>query len=148
MLYATYKWYFTMDVPRYFKNYDFWGTFAQIYINLVQHMIWICNKCTPIFQKACFLRYIRQFTLLIARILLLNITKTGECHITARSCLVIYYDLNVKSLNTNHMYCNLITLSYYNYYFDNFSWMLAAACFPAPIARITVAAPVTASPPA
>ena len=26
--------------------------------------------------------------------------------------------------------------------------MLAAACFPAPIARITVAAPVTASPPA
>ena len=33
-------------------------------------------------------------------------------------------------------------------YLLNLSWMLAAACFPAPIARITVAAPVTASPPA
>ena len=99
---------YAINVPRYFKNYDFWGTFAQIYVNFVQHMIWICNKCTHTFKKACFLRYIRQFTLLIARILLLNITKTGACHITARSCFVIYYDLNVKSLNTNHMYCNLI----------------------------------------
>ena len=99
---------YAINVPRYFKSYDFWGTFATIYVNFVQHMIWICNKCTPTFKKACFLRYIRQFTLLIARILLLNITKTGACHIKARSCFVIYYDLNVKSLNTNHMYCNLI----------------------------------------
>ena len=99
---------YAINVPRYFKSYDFGGTFAQIYVNFVQHMIWICNKCTHTFKKACFLRYIRQFTLLIARILLLNITKIGACHITARSCFVIYYDLNVKSLNTNHMYCNLI----------------------------------------
>ena len=99
---------YAINVPLHLKKPIFWGTFAQIYINFVQHMIWICNKCTPIFKKACFLRYIRQFTLLIARILLLNITKTGACHITARSCFVIYYDLNVKSLNTNHMYCNLI----------------------------------------
>ena len=34
------------------------------------------------------------------------------------------------------------------YLFDKNSWIPLAAAFPAPIARITVAAPVTASPPA
>ena len=99
---------YTINVPRYLKKLVFWGTLTKIYDDFVQHMIWIRNKCTPIFQKLQFLGYIRQFTLLIARILLLNITKRGACHLTARSCLVVYYDLNVKSLNTNHMYCNLI----------------------------------------
>ena len=34
------------------------------------------------------------------------------------------------------------------FYFDSSAWMAAAAFFPAPMARMTVAAPVTASPPA
>ena len=42
----------------------------------------------------------------------------------------------------------LFKLVYQNYLLDSFSSIAAAAFFPAPIARITVAAPVTVSPPA
>ena len=58
MLHANYKWYFSMDVPQYLKNYVFWGTFVQIYIEFIQHIVWIRDEHTPTFQKACILRYI------------------------------------------------------------------------------------------
>ena len=41
-----------------------------------------------------------------------------------------------------------VNFYYRNYFPINSSSIALAACFPAPIARITVAAPVTASPPA
>ncbi len=44
-----------------------------------------------------------------------------------------------------YQFCNLSSFLYY--FFERYSWIAAAAFFPAPMAKMTVADPVTISPP-
>ncbi len=61
-------------------------------------------------------------------------------------------DINRKSTKASHKMSasvdSFFFLIYLRYYFFRFSFMLAAALRPSPIARITVAPPRTMSPPA
>lgn len=65
-----------------------------------------------------------------------------------KNALKDYFSQRRKSQIWIILFPESISLACGNYLPDNFSSIAAAAFFPAPIARITVAAPVTVSPPA
>ena len=59
---------FARNVPRYFKYCLFWGTYVQIIAFFIQHMVYVCEKRTPIFQFYIFLGYGCLFALFIHRL--------------------------------------------------------------------------------
>lgn len=59
-----------------------------------------------------------------------------------------FFDIMLQKMKTYPMFIGYVVLVCLKIYLFKYSSIAAAAFLPAPIARITVAAPVTASPPA